>query len=115
MCACRTCRRAALAGCIALRGLTLCRVQMLKRLMTVCSAEGVDCSDEGGLEAIIFTAEGDMRQALNNLQVTPVVSTVNPLQSNVAHGLQSTFRGYGCVNGENVFKVCDQASEWLLA
>ena len=42
---------------------------MLKRLMTVCSAEGVDCSDEGGLEAIIFTAEGDMRQALNNLQV----------------------------------------------
>lgn len=24
-----------------------------------------------GLEAIIFTADGDMRQALNNLQVTP--------------------------------------------
>ena len=51
---------------------------MLKRLMTVCSAEGVDCSDEGGLEAIIFTAEGDMRQALNNLQVGPSDTTVNP-------------------------------------
>jgi DNA polymerase III delta prime subunit len=25
--------------------------------------------DDGGLEAIIFTAEGDMRQALNNAQV----------------------------------------------
>ena len=49
--------------------MTRCHPQMLKRLMTVCSAEGVDCSDEGGLEAIIFTAEGDMRQALNNLQV----------------------------------------------
>jgi replication factor C subunit 2/4 len=47
--------------------------QMLKRLMQVCSSEGVDCSDEGGLEAIIFTAEGDMRQALNNLQVPPIM------------------------------------------
>ena len=60
------------------KSVTLCRAQMLKRLMTVCSAEGVDCSDEGGLEAIIFTAEGDMRQALNNLQVGPSVTTVNP-------------------------------------
>lgn len=41
-----------------------------------------------GIEAIIFTAEGDMRQAINNLQ--------------------STFSGFGLVNAENVFKVCDQ-------
>merc|ERR1712070_97752 len=41
-----------------------------------------------GLEAIIFTAEGDMRNALNNLQ--------------------STFSGFAYVNSENVFKVCDQ-------
>ena len=26
--------------------------------------------DEGGIEAIVFTAEGDMRQALNNAQAT---------------------------------------------
>jgi DNA polymerase III delta prime subunit len=38
-----------------------------------------------GLEAIVFTAQGDMRQALNNLQ--------------------STFNGFGHVSGENVFKV----------
>ena len=42
-----------------------------------------------GLQALIFTAEGDMRQwALNNLQ--------------------STHAGFGVVNDENVFKVCDQ-------
>ena len=38
-----------------------------------------------GLEALIFTADGDMRQALNNLQ--------------------ATFAGFGSVNPENVFKV----------
>lgn len=38
-----------------------------------------------GLEAIIFTADGDMRQALNNLQ--------------------ATFAGFRFVNQENVFKV----------
>jgi replication factor C subunit 2/4 len=41
-----------------------------------------------GLEALIFTAEGDMRNALNNLQ--------------------STHSGFGYVNQANVFKVCDQ-------
>lgn len=44
--------------------------------------------NEDGLTALIFTAEGDMRQAINNLQ--------------------STFSGFGFVNSENVFKVCDQ-------
>lgn len=38
-----------------------------------------------GLEAIIFTADGDMRQALNNLQ--------------------ATFSGFRFVNQDNVFKV----------
>lgn len=36
----------------------------------------------------VFTADGDMRQALNNLQ--------------------ATHSGFGYVNQENVFKVCDQ-------
>mgnify|MGYP002776911297 FL=1 len=38
-----------------------------------------------GLEAVVFTADGDMRQALNNLQ--------------------ATFSGFHFVNQENVFKV----------
>ena len=42
---------------------------MLKRLLTVVAAEEAP-HNEGGLEALIFTAEGDMRQALNNAQAT---------------------------------------------
>lgn len=41
-----------------------------------------------GLGALIFTADGDMRNALNNLQ--------------------STYTGYRYINEANVFKVCDQ-------
>jgi replication factor C subunit 2/4 len=44
--------------------------------------------DESGIEALLFTAEGDMRNALNNLQ--------------------STFAGFGLVTADNVFRVCDQ-------
>lgn len=40
------------------------------------------------MEALIFTAEGDMRYALNNLQATSA--------------------GFDEVNKDNVFKVCDQ-------
>ena len=47
---------------------------------------------DDGLEAIVFTAEGDMRQALNNLQ--------------------STFRGFRHVNSENVFKVGPRGPLW---
>jgi len=51
------------------------------------SLRQVQYNDEG-LTALIFTAEGDMRQAINNLQ--------------------STWSGFGFVSGTNVFKVCDQ-------
>ncbi|PNJ85770.1 RFC2 isoform 13, partial [Pongo abelii] len=55
--------------------------------------ERVPYTDDG-LEAIIFTAQGDMRQALNNLQ--------------------STFSGFGFINSENVFKVCDEPHPLLV-
>jgi len=45
-------------------------------------------SNDEGLAALIFTAEGDMRQAINNLQ--------------------STYSGFGFVSQDNVFKICDQ-------
>jgi replication factor C subunit 2/4 len=61
--------------------------QILNRLRYVCEAEGVSYSNDG-LEAIIFTAEGDMRNALNNLQ--------------------ATVTGFDHVDRNNVFKVCDQ-------
>jgi len=61
--------------------------QILVRLQQVCEMESVSHTPDG-LEAIIFTAEGDLRNALNNLQAT-----------------QS---GFGHINQINVFKVCDQ-------
>uniref|UniRef100_A0A7S2I8X7 Replication factor C subunit 2 n=1 Tax=Helicotheca tamesis TaxID=374047 RepID=A0A7S2I8X7_9STRA len=61
--------------------------QVLTRLKQVCVFEKVSYTDDG-IEAIIFTAEGDMRNALNNLQATT--------------------SGFGHVNQTNVFKVCDQ-------
>jgi Replication factor C C-terminal domain len=59
----------------------------LGRLQQICALENVSY-DLTGLESIIFTAEGDMRNALN--------------------ALQSTVSGFGNVTSENVFKVCDQ-------
>ncbi|XP_046360276.1 replication factor C subunit 2-like [Haliotis rufescens] len=73
--------------CAVLRYSKLSDGQLLARLLEVCDKEGVSFNDEG-LEAIIFTAQGDMRQAINNLQ--------------------STFQGFGHVSTENVFKVCDE-------
>ena len=43
--------------------------QVLRRLLDICEAENVVKTDDG-LEAVIFTAQGDMRQAINNLQAT---------------------------------------------
>ncbi|WFC93652.1 replication factor C subunit 4 [Malassezia brasiliensis] len=67
--------------------------ELLRRLVEICKAEHVEYADEG-LAAIVFTAEGDMRQAINNLQ--------------------STWTGQGFVSADNVFKVCDQPHPMLL-
>ncbi|KZT02485.1 P-loop containing nucleoside triphosphate hydrolase protein [Laetiporus sulphureus 93-53] len=73
--------------CAILRYAKLRDTEILKRLLEICEAEKVEYNDDG-LTALIFTAEGDMRQAINNLQ--------------------STHAGFGFVSGDNVFKVCDQ-------
>lgn len=72
--------------CAVLRFVRLSDAEVLVRLQHVCDKEGVTF-EMSGLEAIIFIAEGDMRNALN--------------------ALQSTVSGFGHVNQENVFKVCD--------
>eukprot|EP00301_Raphidiophrys_heterophryoidea_P016668 c26283_g1_i1.p1 GENE.c26283_g1_i1~~c26283_g1_i1.p1 ORF type:complete len:330 (+),score=79.98 c26283_g1_i1:2-991(+) len=73
--------------CAILRYSKLTDAQLLQRLIQVIEAEHISYT-QGGLEAIVFTSDGDMRQALNNLQ--------------------STASGFGHVTEENVFKVCDQ-------
>lgn len=73
--------------CAILRYSKLSDEEVLRRLLEVCAAEKV-AYDNGGMEALLFTAEGDMRNALNNLQ--------------------STWAGFGFLSGDNVYKVCDQ-------
>lgn len=73
--------------CAVLRFTRLLDAEILSRLQQICAMENVSY-DLTGLESIIFTAEGDMRNALN--------------------ALQSTVSGFGLVTSENVFKVCDQ-------
>lgn len=60
---------------------------MLERLLHICEEENVNYTDDG-LKAILFTAQGDLRQAINNLQCTSA--------------------GYDLVNEESVYKVCDE-------
>ncbi|KAM9344244.1 LOW QUALITY PROTEIN: replication factor C subunit 2 [Pholidichthys leucotaenia] len=79
--------------CAVLRYSKLTDGQILERLQEVVEKEGLSVSDDG-LEAVIFTAQGDMRQALNNLQ--------------------STHSGFGYINSENVFKVCDEPHPLLV-
>ncbi|XP_005988661.1 replication factor C subunit 2 isoform X2 [Latimeria chalumnae] len=79
--------------CAVLRYSKLTDAQVLARLMQVIEKENIQCTDDG-LEAIVFTAQGDMRQALNNLQ--------------------STHSGFGFVNSDNVFKVCDEPHPLLV-
>ncbi|KAL1132574.1 hypothetical protein AAG570_010526 [Ranatra chinensis] len=79
--------------CAMLRYEKLKDFQVLAKIIEICKKETISHTDDG-LEAIVFTAQGDMRQALNNLQ-----STVN---------------GFGHVNSENVFKVCDEPHPLLV-
>ncbi|KAK1778989.1 DNA replication factor C-like protein [Copromyces sp. CBS 386.78] len=72
--------------CAILRYAKLTDAQVVKRLLQIIEAERVEYSDDG-LAALVFSAEGDMRQAINNLQ--------------------STHAGFGFVSGDNVFKVVD--------
>ena len=72
--------------CAILRFSKLSDSEVLSRLNYVAQVEAVPCTDSG-LEALVFTAEGDMRNALNNMQ--------------------SAFIGFGTVTRESVLRVCD--------
>ncbi|VDM51884.1 unnamed protein product [Angiostrongylus costaricensis] len=80
--------------CAILRFHKLSDAQIACRLEEVCKAENVSYDDEG-LNALLFTAQGDMRQALNNLQCT--------------------VSAYEYVSAENVLKVCDEPHPQLMA
>jgi replication factor C subunit 2/4 len=73
--------------CAMVRFRRLTDAEVLERVIHVSAKENVTYTDKG-LEAVVFTADCDMRYAMNNLQ--------------------STHNGFGQVTQENVFKVCDQ-------
>jgi replication factor C subunit 2/4 len=66
---------------------------LVERLVQVAKTENVPYIAEG-IEALVFSAEGDLRQAINNLQ--------------------STFSGFGYITPENVYRVCDQPHPTLI-
>lgn len=72
--------------CAILRYARLSDAQVVARILQIARAEHVEHTEDG-LAALVFSAEGDMRQAINNLQ--------------------STQAGFGLVSGENVFRVVD--------
>ncbi|KAK9843444.1 hypothetical protein WJX81_002960 [Elliptochloris bilobata] len=80
--------------CAIVRYSKLSDQEVLERLLVVAREEKVAVMEDG-LEAVVFTADGDMRQALNNLQATA--------------------SGSGLVDQAAVFKVCDQPHPLLVA
>jgi len=80
--------------CAIIRFTKLLEKEIFGRLRRVCEAENVEYFEEG-LESIIYISEGDMRQAINNLQVIHM--------------------GLGIVNQENVYKICEQPHPLLLS
>lgn len=80
--------------CAILRYTSLTDAQVLRRLLEVIEMERITTYTNAGLEALIFTAQGDMRHALNNLQ--------------------ATHSGFGNISQENVLKVVDQPHPLLI-
>lgn len=72
--------------CVILRFSKLSDEEVLGRLIKIAKIEGVTYDDKG-LEMILFSAEGDMRTAINNLQATSV--------------------GGKIVTAEKVLEICD--------
>jgi replication factor C subunit 2/4 len=79
-----------------LRYSRLTNEQVLECLLRVCAGESISYT-EAGLEAILFTAEGDLRQALNSLQAS----------FSLVSGGGGAGGGGNMITPEIVYKVCD--------
>ncbi|XP_023948486.1 replication factor C subunit 2 [Bicyclus anynana] len=79
--------------CAVLRYTKLSDAQILAKVIEVCEKEQLSYTEEGA-NAVVFTAQGDLRAALNNLQ--------------------STAQGFRHISPDNVFKVCDEPHPLLV-
>lgn len=68
--------------------------QIADKIIDICQKECLQYDNEG-IEAIVFTAQGDLRQAINNLQ-------------SVSDGFNKM------VISEHVFKVCDEPHPYII-
>jgi len=73
--------------CITFRYRRISAENVKKRLLHICKKEKVKNTDKG-ITAVVITSYGDMRRALNNLQMT--------------------WNGYKKVTSKNVYKICDR-------
>jgi len=73
--------------CIIFRYKRLSNDQIRNKLEYICKKENINYENKG-IDAIIITSQGDMRQAINNLQLV--------------------YNGYKEVTDKNVFKLCDK-------
>ncbi|ETO31280.1 hypothetical protein RFI_05838 [Reticulomyxa filosa] len=73
--------------CAILRYTRLTDQQILQRILEILKEENVQSYTNGGLEALLFVSDGDMRNGIN--------------------GLQATYAGFKTITAENVYKVCD--------
>ena len=81
--------------CALVRYHRLPDIEVLRRLKDIMDKENVIRKDDtDSFEALLYTAEGDLRNAINNLQ--------------------ATWTGFGLVSADNVFKVCDQPHPLLV-
>jgi replication factor C subunit 2/4 len=73
--------------CLILNYRPINEVNIRKRLIYICQKENVNYDDKG-LESLIFISQGDIRQAINNLE--------------------ATYNSYDIITEENVYKLCYQ-------
>lgn len=73
--------------CIILRYVPMTSENIKKRLTMICEKENIKY-DVGGINSLIFISQGDIRQAINNLE--------------------ATYNGYNLITEDNVYKLCYQ-------
>ena len=79
--------------CMIIRYERLSNEQIAKRLIQICDAEKVSYTKDG-INSIVITSQGDLRQAINNLQLI--------------------YNGYINITLENVYKLCDKPPPVIL-
>ena len=79
--------------CIIFRYKRLQDYQITNKLQNICEIENIEY-DMDGLETLTFISQGDLRQAINNLQLT--------------------FSSYNKVNKESIYNLCDEPQPYII-